>query len=90
MASSVIPQISPTIYFPDGNIVLDVVEDDRVMRFRVHKSLLSRHSDFFRDMFDIPQPPQNPSGLVDGCSVISLTGDSIDDWKILFNALYDP
>lgn len=76
-------------YFPDGNIVLDVVEDSATTRFRVHKSLLSRNSLFFAGMFDIPQPPEKPSELVDGCPVINLTGDSVGDWIIIFGALYN-
>lgn len=29
--------------------------------FRVHKAFLARHSVFFRDMFSLPQPQDDPS-----------------------------
>jgi hypothetical protein len=77
------------LYFPDGSIVLSVVEDNQTMRFRVHKSVLSRNSLFFANMFGIPQPSQNPSELVEGCPAINLTGDSISDWITVLGALYN-
>ncbi|EKM75535.1 hypothetical protein AGABI1DRAFT_132200 [Agaricus bisporus var. burnettii JB137-S8] len=75
-------------YFPDRNIVLDVIEDGATTRFRVHKSLLSRNSPFFAGMFDIPQPPEKPSELVDGCPVINLTG--LDYHLRFFNQTQQP
>jgi hypothetical protein len=77
------------LYFPDGNIVLNVVEDNQTMRFCVHKSVLSRNSLFFADMFGIPQPPENHSQMVEGCPAINLTGDTIDDWTTILGALYN-
>jgi hypothetical protein len=48
-------EISPhlELWFEDGNIEL-IAED---VSFRVHKSVLAGSSDFFRDMFSLPQPP---------------------------------
>ncbi|CCM06578.1 uncharacterized protein FIBRA_08856 [Fibroporia radiculosa] len=56
VSSSAVPcsdlQPDKEFWFEDGNIVLGV----ETTAFRVHRSLLSRSSDVFRDMFDIPQP----------------------------------
>ena len=40
------------VWFDDGNVLL-IAE---TTSFRVHKSILSRHSEFFNDMFRLPQP----------------------------------
>ena len=37
----------PVYWFDDGSLVLDV----KVQRFRVHRTLLSRHSRFFASLF---------------------------------------
>lgn len=47
----------PTLWLDDGNVVL-VVENTG---FRVHRGILSKHSDVFRDMFSVPQPPAGTS-----------------------------
>lgn len=47
----------PEFWFFDGSIVL-VAE---CTMFRVHKAFLARHSVFFRDMFTLPQPQEDPS-----------------------------
>jgi hypothetical protein len=83
--------ISKDLYLDDGNIVLDVVEGTNRCRWRVHKSVLARSSDFFADMFRVPQPAADEeleARLVDGCPFIELTGDKINDWTIILDALY--
>lgn len=47
----------PDLWFQDGSVILATESS----LFRVHISVLSRHSLFFRDMFRLPQPPQIPS-----------------------------
>lgn len=42
------------LWFIDGSVVLQTGN----AIFRVHKSQLSRHSPFFRDLFSLPQPTQ--------------------------------
>ncbi|KAH8081297.1 hypothetical protein BXZ70DRAFT_632781 [Cristinia sonorae] len=80
----------PDLWFTDGSIVLKA---DSVI-FRVHMSILSRHSVFFRDMFSLPQPPQPSSSsctqdeVLEGCPLITLQ-DSPDDLASLLVALYD-
>ncbi|KAH9053914.1 hypothetical protein EDB87DRAFT_145901 [Lactarius vividus] len=44
------------------------------VNFRVHKSLLSMTSPFFKDMLSLPQPPDDE--LVDGLPVIQLSEDA--------------
>lgn len=48
------PSVQPhgELWFDDGNVLL-IAE---TTSFRVHKSILSRHSEFFNDMFRLPQP----------------------------------
>ncbi|KAI0694429.1 hypothetical protein BC835DRAFT_1349557 [Cytidiella melzeri] len=51
----------PELWFEDGNIEL-IAEGTS---FRVHKSVLAGSSDFFKDMFSLPQPPpEEPAGEV--------------------------
>ena len=42
-------------WFEDGNIIL-VPESESQVAFKVHRGVLSRHSEVFQSMFDIPQP----------------------------------
>lgn len=44
------------LWFPDGSVVLRA----ETTLYRVHMSQLARHSCFFRDMFSLPQPAQQP------------------------------
>lgn len=55
------------LWFEDGNVIL--ITEDRV-GFKVHKSVLSLHSDLFKDLFKLPQPAE--SDRVDDCSVVHL------------------
>jgi len=70
------------IWRDDGNVVLQA----ETTQFRVHWSVLSLHSTFFRDMRSLPQPADQPT--VEGCPVIELH-DSAADVKHLLNALYN-
>ena len=60
---------------------LEVSNADIVLRssdstnFRVHKSTLVSSSQFFRDMFLLPQPPNNDE-VVDGLPVVRLSEDA--------------
>ncbi|KAF7984444.1 hypothetical protein HWV62_14526 [Athelia sp. TMB] len=72
------------LWLEDGNIVLQA-EDTQ---FKVHRSMLSRHSSVFRDMFMVPQPPILNADVVDGCAVVELS-DSAEDLTHALRALYD-
>ncbi|KAJ7246349.1 hypothetical protein C8J57DRAFT_1476037 [Mycena rebaudengoi] len=69
-------------WFDDGSIILQV----EATQFRIHKSILSLHSSVFRDMFTVPQPANEP--LIEGCAKVSLSGDTVQDWIFLLNAMY--
>ncbi|KAF9442651.1 hypothetical protein P691DRAFT_738740 [Macrolepiota fuliginosa MF-IS2] len=86
------PNIHSDLYLSDGNIILQVLEDDQCMHYRVHRSVLARSSNFFADMFNVPQPSDKDrvGEFVDGCPAVCLTGDTIGDWTIILNALYNP
>ncbi|KAJ6519032.1 hypothetical protein C8R45DRAFT_1116997 [Mycena sanguinolenta] len=74
---------SPDLWIPDGNVVLQLGNT----QFRVHWSVLARHSSVFRYMQGLPQPSGEPN--VDGCPVVQLP-DDLTDVEYLLNALYDP
>ncbi|KAF8208156.1 hypothetical protein K438DRAFT_1468773, partial [Mycena galopus ATCC 62051] len=56
----------------DGNVVLQAAN----IQFRVHWSVLAQHSSVFRDIEELPQPPDQPT--VDGCPVVELYDDPND------------
>lgn len=70
---------SKDIWFDDGNIVLQVDQT----QFRVHGSILSRHSSVFCDMFALPQP-NDKSHWVEGCPVVIMSDDSAEQWQFVF------
>ncbi|KAJ7246356.1 hypothetical protein C8J57DRAFT_726393 [Mycena rebaudengoi] len=77
------PLIRSTEYwFDDGNIILQV----EGTQFRIHKSILSLHSSAFLDMFTVPQPANDPT--LEGCAIVVLSGDAVEDWTHLFNEIY--
>lgn len=72
-------------WFDDGNIVLIA----RNIEFKVFKSILAKHSPFFKDMFSLPPPilagispgsSQVTSTVVDACPVVHLS-DSPEDFR---------
>ncbi|TDL29017.1 hypothetical protein BD410DRAFT_735751 [Rickenella mellea] len=69
-------------WFSDGNLVL--VADG--IHFKVHRGVLARQSEVFRDILSIPQPADVT--LIDGCNVVELY-DSPLDVMYLLRALYD-
>ncbi|KAF9477719.1 hypothetical protein BDN70DRAFT_907115 [Pholiota conissans] len=72
----------PEFYFSDGSVVI-IVEKTA---FRVHQSVLARHSDVFNDMWDVPQP--NKVELYDGCPTVILS-DSVNDFVDVMRVIYD-
>ncbi|OJT07813.1 hypothetical protein TRAPUB_1296 [Trametes pubescens] len=75
-------------WFADGSIVV-IAEG---VGFRVHMSLLSRHSPVFRDIFAIIQPTQGKElgggGSHQGVPVVHVT-DSAHGMHCLLHAMYD-
>ncbi|KAF9219772.1 hypothetical protein BS17DRAFT_716408 [Gyrodon lividus] len=88
----------PDLWFSDGSIVLRAENT----LFRVHKSLLARHSGFFHDLFTLPQlvadaasslsssviPSVQSSGDIEGCQVLRLH-DTPEDVANLLTTLVD-
>ncbi|PPQ79629.1 hypothetical protein CVT24_010039 [Panaeolus cyanescens] len=73
------------LWFDDGSIVLQAGRT----QFRVHKSLLTRTSTVFSDMFLLPQPGlADGEELVEGCHVVHLQ-DSEADVGYLLESIYD-
>ncbi|KAI0788375.1 hypothetical protein C8Q74DRAFT_1367104 [Fomes fomentarius] len=72
------------VWFEGGNIV--VVANNTAFRF--HKSVLSRYSDVFRDLFCVPQPAvAGQEELMDGCTVVHVS-DTSHDFRVLVLAMY--
>ena len=87
------PSIRGDPWFEDGNIVL-LVEDDNqnpLRAFKVHRSVLARHSEVFQTMLDIPQPTPGTSSMIehiDDCPVVRMY-DHPNALSDLIKALYD-
>ncbi|KDR78554.1 hypothetical protein GALMADRAFT_243974 [Galerina marginata CBS 339.88] len=73
----------PEFYFPDGSVVI-IVEKTA---FRIHQSMLARHSDVFRGLWDVPQPAATE--LYDGCPAVELHDDKVNDFVDLMKVMYD-
>ncbi|KAF7362240.1 BTB domain-containing protein [Mycena venus] len=71
------------VWYKDGSVVLQA----DTQQFRVHWSVLCQHSSFFRNLEDLPQPPDQP--LVDGCPIVEIQ-DAAVDIEHLLKALYNP
>ncbi|KAG5643343.1 hypothetical protein DXG03_001063 [Asterophora parasitica] len=84
------PIRSDEFWFSDGSIVI-LVENTA---FRVHKSILSKHSDVFADLFTVPQPVASTLGndsadSIEGVPVVHLS-DNVADFTEVIRALYEP
>ncbi|KAJ7649952.1 hypothetical protein FB45DRAFT_1050067 [Roridomyces roridus] len=75
---------SSELWHRDGSVVLQAGRT----QFRVHWSVLSLDSSFFRDIEALPQPPDEIK--VDGCHLIVLADDTAGDLEIVLKALYNP
>ncbi|KAF9529372.1 hypothetical protein CPB83DRAFT_852555 [Crepidotus variabilis] len=79
-----LPEHSSKFWLEDGNIVLQVEQT----LFRVHGSMLARHSEVFKDMFSIPQPSKPQGAMVENCPVIHLS-DAAEDVEEILSIFYD-
>jgi hypothetical protein len=77
------PSRSTDCWFDDGNVVLQVEST----LFRVHRSILSMHSEVFQGMFSVPQPAAVDGDLVDNCPVVQLPDRAVD-WTHVLKAFY--
>lgn len=86
----------PTLYFPNGDIVLSASIDSgrdssdappKTQLFRVHKFLVTHHSAMFANMFSDADPGSGES--YDGVPMVELQGDKAQDLALLLNYLYN-
>jgi len=89
MADTIMPNHDPEIYFEDGNIVLSANNrENRTVYFRLHKSILVKHSPHvFGNMFAMPPPPTIAQH--DGVPLVEMP-DEADALRGLIALLYDP
>ena len=73
-------------WFEDGNIIL--LPEDSSIAFKVHRDFLSRHSDIFKSMFELPQPSGADVEMLDDCPVVHMY-DQPTELSNLIKALYD-
>jgi hypothetical protein len=76
------------LYFEDGNIIISAngASGDLVY-FRVHKSLLSKQSSVFKDMFSLPSPSE--VDIYDGLPLVHFHDDA-KELKQFLQVIYDP
>lgn len=72
-------------WFDDGNIIL--LPEDSSIAFKVHRDFLSRHSEVFQSMFELPQPTSDTE-ILDDCQVVRMY-DLPLELSNLIKALYD-
>ena len=82
LAQDSVPQKHDSFWFSDGSIVLVA----NSTAFRVHTSILTRHSPVFMNIINLPQA-EDAKGI-DGCPVVHVS-DSADEITCLLHAIYD-
>ncbi|KAF7346545.1 BTB domain-containing protein [Mycena sanguinolenta] len=75
-------------YFEDGNVILMCGESPASVTFRVHRSVMARHSEVFESMFLVPQPETSMVETLDGCQVVRMFDEPVE-LSNLIGALYD-
>ncbi|KAF8208511.1 hypothetical protein K438DRAFT_1574228 [Mycena galopus ATCC 62051] len=85
------PDSGPRIFYKRSKVWMvygDIVLQAEDMQFRVNRDVLARNSLAFHGMFGIPQPPGEAK--IEGCPVLTLTGDSAKDLELFLGAFYNP
>ncbi|KAH9899913.1 hypothetical protein C8Q73DRAFT_681424 [Cubamyces lactineus] len=72
-------------FFDDGNVVLQVES----VLYKLHRSLLEKHSPVFRELFTIPQPPGSTEGYSEDNPIV-LAGVGAMDFTRFLWLLYPP
>lgn len=81
--SPALPAQHPKLWFQDGNVVITTAD----LAFKLHRGVLSLHSEVFRDMFDAPHTGQGDETR-EGCPVVRVT-DCGEDLAYFLTLLYD-
>ena len=74
-------------WFEDGNIILVTSTQDTTTAFKIHRGVLARHSDVFRSMFEVAEPPPHGENLEE-CPLVYMHDIPIE-LSHLIKALYD-
>lgn len=86
MSNGIQPKQHPEFWFDDGSVVL-IARNHTA--FKVHKSMLAKHSTFFDHMFSLPQPAdEDHEAQSYGCAVVHVD-DSPTDLEDLLDLLYN-
>lgn len=72
------------LWLRDGNFIVVAKE----MSFKVHASVLERHSSVFRELLEGPQPGGGPAEVVEGCRVLRVLDWGADLARLL-DIMYD-
>ncbi|KAI0315095.1 hypothetical protein OF83DRAFT_1133646 [Amylostereum chailletii] len=93
LASPPSPVHSDDIWMKDGNFILRALPSDEntMLTFKVHKSVLATHATFFRDLFGGPQDAalEASSQQYEGLPVMD-TQDAENDLDDFLHAMYYP
>ncbi|CAA7260992.1 unnamed protein product [Cyclocybe aegerita] len=82
-------QRHPTLYYPDGNLVVACPSDDGpATLFRIHQAFLSSHSSVIEDMLGLPQADA-ANEMHDGAPVVRFNEDP-KDMEIFLSFFYQP
>ncbi|KAJ7781772.1 hypothetical protein DFH07DRAFT_864982 [Mycena maculata] len=79
-------------WFEDGNVILATATSSESpsssTAFRVHRSVMARHSEVFESMFLVPQPTTEIVETMDGCQVVRMWDAPVELANLII-ALYD-
>lgn len=78
-------EIDRPLRLADSNVV---IIGQSQTAFRVHNSVLLRHSEAFKTLLAVAEPTFGEASKVEGCPVVH-TKDTAHDFKHLLHALYD-
>lgn len=91
-SSSASESTASSLWFTDGNLI--IVAEPSGVHFKIHRGMLERHSEVFRDLFTLATPDsdrltdKSGDGDEHGCASIQVY-DRPKDWTCLLHALYD-
>lgn len=78
------PPSRSSFWFKTGDVVLHV----KNTQYRVHREILARHSNIFKDTFNMPQSTEVDGHVVEGQPVVELD-DEAYDIEYMLSVFYD-
>lgn len=73
-----------SLWFDDGNVIL--VAKDGATSVRLHRSVLSLHSEIFKDILSLPSRDED-NEMIEGCPVVHLQ-ESPGELVLFFDLFY--